>query len=41
MLTIFSKSFILDVWHGSEYASKWDLKQKKKVTTIFQAENYA
>ena len=37
----FGKSFILDVWHGSEYASEWDLKQEKKGTTIFQAGNYA
>ena len=27
---IFGKSFILDVWHGSEYASEWDLKQEEK-----------
>ena len=41
MLTIFGKSFILDVWHDSEYVSEWDLKQEKKATTIFQAGNYA
>ena len=32
-LTIFSKS--LDVWHGSEYASEWDLKQERKRNNYF------
>ena len=35
MLTIFGKSFTLDVWHDSEYASEWDLKQEKKRNNYF------
>ena len=34
-LTIFGKSFILDVWHSSEYGSEWDLKQEKKRNNYF------
>ena len=32
---MFDKSFILDVWHGPEYASEWDLKQEKKGNNYF------
>ena len=32
---ISGKSFILDVWQGSEYASEWDLRQEKRREQLF------